>query len=583
MLYYKGWEDKKINMRLSISKSKNSISLYVIKSTYENGVHSSKIVEKLGTYDELKRKLDDQDPIEWAKKYIEKLNREEKEGNRDVIVKYSQSKLIQKGKQHSFNGGYLFLQQIYYELGLDKLCTSICRKYKFTFDLNSILSRLLYSRIIYPSSKLATFELSKRFIEQPDFELQHIYRALTILAKESDFIQSELYNNSLKISKRNTSVLYYDCTNYFFEIEQEEGLKQYGFGKDHKPNPIVQMGLFMDGDGIPLAFCIDKGNANEQLTLTPLEKQILSDFKLSKFVVCTDAGLSSINNRKFNDRGDRAFITTQSVKKLKKHIKDWALDTKGWLLDNSGKTYDISDVDEEKYKDKVFYKERWINEDGLEQRLIITYSIKYRDYQHQIRCNQIDRAIKAVDNSPAKLKYLNQNDYKRFILKTHYTPDGEIAQKEALCIDTKLIAKEEAFDGFYAVCTNLEDDASAIIKINKKRWEIEECFRIMKSEFKARPVHLSRDDRIQAHFMTCFIALIIYRLLEKRLGGKYTCHEILSKLREMNFYHIPGEGYIPTFTRTDFTDDLHEAFGFRTDYQIISTSNMRKIIKITKS
>jgi transposase len=253
------------------------------------------------------------------------------------------------------------------------------------------------------------------------------------------------------------------------------------------------------------------------------------------------------------------------------------------LLDNSGKTYDISDVDEEKYKDKVFYKERWINEDGLEQRLIITYSIKYRDYQHQIRCNQIDRAIKAVDNSPAKLKYLNQNDYKRFILKTHYTPDGEIAQKEALCIDTKLIAKEEAFDGFYAVCTNLEDDASAIIKINKKRWEIEECFRIMKSEFKARPVHLSRDDRIQAHFMTCFIALIIYRLLEKRLGGKYTCHEILSKLREMNFYHIPGEGYIPTFTRTDFTDDLHEAFGFRTDYQIISTSNMRKIIKITKS
>jgi transposase len=583
MLCYKGWEDKKINMRLSISKSKNSISLYVIKSTYENGVHSSKIVEKLGTYDELKRKLDDQDPIEWAKKYIEKLNREEKEGNRDVIVKYSQSKLIQKGKQHSFNGGYLFLQQIYYELGLDKLCTSICRKYKFTFDLNSILSRLLYSRIIYPSSKLATFELSKRFIEQPDFELQHIYRALTILAKESDFIQSELYNNSLKISKRNTSVLYYDCTNYFFEIEQEEGLKQYGFGKDHKPNPIVQMGLFMDGDGIPLAFCIDKGNANEQLTLTPLEKQILSDFKLSKFVVCTDAGLSSINNRKFNDRGDRAFITTQSVKKLKKHIKDWALDTKGWLLDNSGKTYDISDVDEEKYKDKVFYKERWINEDGLEQRLIITYSIKYRDYQHQIRCNQIDRAIKAVDNSPAKLKYLNQNDYKRFILKTHYTPDGEIAQKEALCIDTKLIAKEEAFDGFYAVCTNLEDDASAIIKINKKRWEIEECFRIMKSEFKARPVHLSRDDRIQAHFMTCFIALIIYRLLEKRLGGKYTCHEILSKLREMNFYHIPGEGYIPTFTRTDFTDDLHEAFGFRTDYQIISTSNMRKIIKITKS
>ena len=301
-------------MRLSISKSKNSTSLYVIKSTYKNGVHSSEVVEKLGTVKELEKKLNGQDPIEWAKKYIEELNQKEKEEKREVLVRYSPVKVIPKGEQHSFNGGYLFLQKIYHELGLNKLCKEISRRYKFTFNLDSILSRLLYARIIYPSSKLATSQLSKKFIEQPDFELQHIYRALEVLAKETDLIQSYIYNNSLKVAKRNTGVLYYDCTNYFFEIEQEAGLKQYGVSKEHKPNPIVQMGLFMDGDGIPLAFCINKGNTNEQLTLRPLEEKILSDFNLSNFVVCTDAGLASEVNRKFNNKGKRAFITTQSIK-----------------------------------------------------------------------------------------------------------------------------------------------------------------------------------------------------------------------------------------------------------------------------
>ena len=260
-------------MRLCVSRSKNAASLYITKSIYENGRRSTKVVEKLGTYAELKEKLGGQDPIEWAKKYIEELNQKEKEENREIIVKYSPSKVIAKGEQRSFNGGYLFLQKIYHELKLDKLCKKISSKYKFTFNLDSVLSRLLYARIIYPSSKLATFQLSTKFIEQPDFELQHIYRALEVIAKEADLIQSYLYKNSLRISKRNTGVLYYDCTNYFFEIEQEEGLKQYGVSKEHRPNPIVQMGLFMDGDGVPLAFVINKGNTNEQLTLKPLEKK----------------------------------------------------------------------------------------------------------------------------------------------------------------------------------------------------------------------------------------------------------------------------------------------------------------------
>ena len=453
--------------------------------------------------------------------------------------------------------------------------------------MNSILSRLNYGRVIFPSSKLATYELSKKFIEQPNFDLHQIYRSFEVIAKETDFIQSSLYENSLKVSKRNTGVLYYDCTNYFFEIEYENGKKQYGPSKEHKPNPIIQMGLFMDGDGIPLAFSINNGNMNEQLTLKPLEKKILSDFKLSKFVVCTDAGLASESNRKFNDKGERAFITTQSIKKLKKHLKDWALSPDGWKLPGSDKTYDISKLDEmlekanSEYKikiySKVFFKERWIKENGLEQKLIVTYSIKYRDYQRKIRNSQIERAQKLIDTAPEKINKCRQNDYKRFVQKTNCTDNGEVAKNKIYSLDTALIQKEEVFDGFYGVCTNLDDDVSEIIKINHRKWEIEECFKIMKSEFKARPVYLSNDDRIEAHFITCFISLIIFRLLEKKLREKFTCYEIIDTLRDMNFYEIKGEGYVPTYTRTNITDALHDAFGFRTDYQVVTTNMMKKI------
>lgn len=570
-------------MRLSFSKSKNATSLYVIKDILENNKRTTKIVEKLGTLKELEEKLNGQDPIEWAKKYIDTLNKKEEEEKRDVLVKYSQSKMIEKDVQFLYNGGYLFIQQLYYALGLHKVCNEITNKHKFTFDLNSILSRLVYCRILFPASKLASSQLANKFIEPPNFELQHIYRALGVIAKESSFIQSELYKNSLTVSKRNTGILYYDCTNFFFEIEQSDGLRQYGISKEHRPNPIVQMGLFMDGDGIPLAFSINKGNTNEQITLEPLEKQVLADFSLAKFVVCTDAGLASINNRNFNDIDNRAFVTTQSIKKLKKHLGEWALDSNGWKLTNNSKVYNLSEIDEEIYKDKTFYKERWIKENGLEQKLIITYSVKYKNYQRQIRNNQIERAQKLIDQNPDKLKKCNAQDYRRLIDTTHCTNDGEVAKKNSLSLNTELIAQEEAFDGFYGVCTNLEDDAPEIIKVNHRRWEIEECFRIMKSEFKSRPVYLSRDDRIEAHFITCFISLVIYRLLEKKLNEKYTCHEILTTLKEMNFYNIKGEGYIPTYSRNDLTDDLHEAFGFRTDYQILSQKYLKNIFKEIKS
>mgnify|MGYP003431776608 FL=1 len=569
-------------MRLQISKSKNASSLYVTKSIYVNGVSTSKVVEKLGTYDELKEKLNGEDPIEWAKAYVAELTRKEKEEKREVMVRYSPAKQIDKDEQKTFNGGYLFLQQIYHQLGLSKISKAISDKYKFTYNLDSVLSRLVYSRIIFPASKLATCEQSKLFMEQPEFELQHVYRSLEVLAKESDCIQSELYKNSLKIFDRNKGILYYDCTNYFFETEQEDGLRQYGVSKEHRPNPIVQMGLFMDGDGFPLAFCINKGNTNEQVTLKPLEKKIISDFGLSRFVVCTDAGLASVANRKFNDIQDRAFITTQSIKKLKASLREWALDPTGWKMSGSDVLYDLTELNEDSNLDLTFYKERWIKEKDLEQKLIVTFSTKYQKYQQSIRNRQVERAQKVIDTNPGKLKKCNSNDYKRFISKSHCTENGEVAENESYSIDTGLIAGEAAYDGFYAVCTNLDDDASAIIKVNQRRWEIEESFRIMKSEFKARPVYLQRDDRIEAHFTTCFISLMIYRILEKKLGEKYTCHDIVTGLRDMNFFEITGEGYLPTYTRTDLTDDLHDAFGFRTDYQIVNTKQMKKIFKDTK-
>ena len=576
-------------MRLKVTKSKNAASLYVIKSVYNSKTQSntSKIVEKLGTETELSEKLHGADPYAWAKDYIRQLNEEEKVHIRKILVPFEQSAVISKNEQHSFNGGYLFLQQLYHQLGLNQICKDISAKYKFTFNLDSILSRLIYGRILFPSSKLNTLQLSKTLLEQPDFELQHIYRALEVISKESDFIQSELYKNSLTVSKRNDKILYYDCINYFFEIEQEEGIKQYGPSKENRPNPIVEMGLFMDGDGIPLAFSIHSGNTNEQQTLQPLEKKILEDFSLAKFVVCTDAGLSSIDNRKFNNLGKRAFITTQSIKKLKKHLKEWALATDGWQLAGISGIFNISKIEEseevkDKYRECTFYKERWIKEDGLEQKLIVTYSLKYQEYQRHIRNRQIERAKKLLETRPSNLKKVHQNDYKRFITKTNVTDDGEIAKKEVYDINPDMITNEEAYDGFYAVCTNLEDDAPAITEINHNRWEIEECFRLLKTDFKARPVYLSRDDRIKAHFTTCFLSLILYRYLEKRIKEKFTSSEIISQLRDMNFYSVPGEGYIPTYTRTDFTDALHDAYGFRTDYQIVTMKQMKKFFKDTK-
>ena len=550
-------------MKLTVSKSKNSATFYVQKSIRKsNGSVTTVTIEKLGNLDMVKTRANGKDPYIWAQEYVDELNRKEYEEQKEILIKCSPSKLLKPDEKHLFNCGYLFLQSIYYSLNLDKICSKISKKYSFEYDLNDILSRLIFTRILYPSSKLASNRSSKMFIEQPTFNLHDIYRSLSVLAKESDFIQSELYKNSQIILPRRNDILYYDCTNYYFEIEQEDELRKYGKSKQHQPLPIVGMGMFMDHDGIPLAFDIFPGNKNEQPTLKPLEQKVIDDYGIDSIIICTDAGLSSNANRKFNDKtlfGERirSFITTQSIKQLPKYLKEFALDPEGWSLQGETGLFNLNNLNEQTDYNKVFYKERWIKEDlsnkkvkegdkALEQHLIVSFSLKYKKYHRKIRQSQIDRANKLIE----------KGEYKR-------------NQK------TKMI---------HAVCTNLETTgAEEIVRINKKRWEIEECFRIMKTEFSARPIYLQREDRIKAHFITCFASLVVFRILEKKLGEQYTCDEIINVLRSMMMYR-PGEklGYLPAYTRTAITDALHEAFGFRTDYEILTDLSMKKVFRDSK-
>ncbi len=575
-------------MRLNKVKSKNAISYYIIRSVRRNGKNSSEIVKKLGTEKSIRETYGVDDVDAWANEQLEKMNAEEAANDHMVLVPFNTASLIDPDARLSYNIGYLFLQQIYYKLGLPSICRSIKKDSSFEYDLDSILSRLIYGRLLFPSSKLSCYEQSKSLLEPPKFELHQVYRALSVLADNSDMIQAELYKRSKNVIKRSTGVLFYDCTNYFFEIEQESGLKQYGASKEHRPNPIVQMGLFMDKSGIPLAFVINPGNQNEQLSLTPLETRIMRDFELSKFVVCTDAGLSSDANRRFNNIGERSFITTQSVKKLKAEYKKWALDPTGWELEGSKKKYDISALDDTpENRKKIFYKQMFIEgydeerDISFNQTLIVTYSLKYKMYQQTIRDGQIERAKKYLE-CPASADRRSQTDAKRFIKKTPFTNDGEIASKAMYEINKETILEESRYDGFYAVCTNLDDDPADIARINRDRWEIEESFRIMKSEFEARPVYLQRDDRIKAHFLTCFITLMVYRILEKQLGQKYTCEELIGTLRDMNMRQVKDQGYIPCYTRTEITDALHENAGFRTDYELVTPKPMSGIIRRTK-
>ena len=574
-------------MYVNITGSANNKDVYIYQSyRKENGKTSSRIYRKLGKLNDLLAQFDGDETkmMAWAKAEAKKDTLNYNKARDRVSVEFSPVSRIPLDEERCFNVGYLFLQRICSDLRIDNICRNIRTRHKFTYDFHAILTDLIYARILSPSSKMSSYSFCKNLLEPPKYSLQNVYRALSVMADESDYIQEELYRNSNYVHNRNTAILYYDCTNYYFEIEQEDGNKKYGKSKEHRPNPIVTMGLFMDADGLPLAFDIYPGNQNEQLTLKPLETRVIQDFNCSEFIFCSDAGLGSAKNRFLNSFGNRAYVISQPLKKLKKEDRQFALSPTGFRLPGSRKTIDLSQLDErdEKVFNAVYYKEVPLSTGNLDETLIVTYSPKYKNYQRKLRARQIDRAEKMMKEGKNR-RGRNQNDPARFIQKISLTDDGEIAEKTICELDEDRIREEEMYDGFYAVVTNLEDDPGEIVKINKQRWQIEENFRLMKSEFEARPVYVQREDRIKAHFLTCYISLLVYRLLEKKLNEEYTCSQILETLRNMQVTLLSKEsGYIPSYKRTQLTDKLHEIFAFRTDLEFISKSSMRHIIRSTK-
>lgn len=589
------WYNKIISQKelvpiyISLTGNSDNKDVYIKRSYRKsNGKTATKIHRKLGKLNDLLQQFSgDYDAMmAWARSEAEKDTMEYNAKTGNVSVSLSKSAYIPRNEERCFPVGYLFLQKLCTELKIDSICRKISKRHKYTYDFSAILTDQIFSRILSPSSKLGSYSYCQTLLEPPKYELQNLYRALSVMAEESDFIQEELYFNSNFVHPRNKKVLYYDCTNYYFEIEQDDDFRKYGKSKESRPNPIVTMGLFMDADGIPLAFDVFPGNQNEQTTLKPLETKIIRDFACSEFIFCSDAGLGSKANRRFNSFGNRSYVISQSLKKMRREDRQIALNPKQFRRLGSNKFIDISTLDESDpdIYETIFYKEVPVVNGDMNEIVIVTYSPKYKAYQKRIRGQQIARAVKMIEQPGRKRRSKNQNDPARFIKSTAITEDGEVAGRNIYDLDSDRISEEEMYDGFYAVITNLEGDVGEILKINRQRWEIEENFRIMKTDFEARPVYVRRDERIKAHFLICYISLLVYRLLEKKLGNAYTCNEILGTLRSMQVTLLSKEsGYIPSYKRTDMTDDLHKVFGFHTDYEFISKSTMRSIIKSTKT
>lgn len=588
-------------MRLKKVTAKNGHETFSIITDYIrlDGKRTSTTYELLGDYNKLIERFGSDNTLDKVKEYINDLNiklRENKE--LPVNLTLNPNKQIDKNINRSFFSGHLFLRKIYYDLGIDKICDNIKEKYKFTFDINQVVESLVFSRIIWPSSKLSTYEQSRKFIGNYDYDIQHSYRTLSYLSKELDNIQKLLFDYSNKIIDRNYKVIYYDCTNYFFYTEEND-FQRYGISKQHQPLPLVQMGLFMDADGYPFAMNINPGNTAESKTMIPSEEKILSDYKMEgkNIIVCTDAAMCNDDIKKFNVKDGRGFIITQSIKKLSNELKEFALNKSGWrILGNLNNIYDLNNVDakfKKEHYNEIFYKEVECETKSVKQALIITFSFKYQDYQHKLKSHQFDRAKILVEEinkhnqdnkNIKKIKIsINPNDPKRFIKQISTTATGESAEHIKYEIDQEIFDEEEKYNGLYGITTNLKDDTSTIIKVINGRWEIEESFRIMKDDFDSGTVHLSREDRIKGHFITCFLSLFIYRYLEHKLDDKYTVHEIVTKLQEMKLLEFKGKGYVPEYERNDLTDDLHAFLGINTDNEIITYKKIKNILNNFKS
>lgn len=596
---------------------------YYIQQGFRNGKKTTtKNIKRLGKHSELLLITDD--PLEYAKNEVKKMNEEYRSGRSEFIVTMDFNERIPStdspcSNSTSLNIGYLYLKDIYAKLNLSDFFKSVSSDRKITYDCNKICQFLTYARILDPASKYGTYDKLDTYYEKPQFEYQHMIRFLDILDRNSDKYLKHLFDNSENIVKRDTSVMYYDCTNYFFETEKPDeeivdevtgeiilGLRQFGISKENKTSPIVEMGLIMDSRGIPISMCIHPGNTNEQLTAVPLEKEVIRMTGNKKFIYCADAGLGSYNIRKFNDMGGRAYIVTQSVKKLGQEIKNIVFNDSNYhLLSNDDaitlkemRTFDKKDannlslyndfaykvipantaMDTGLYEEKVYKNGRTkkVKTKGtLHQYIIVTFSRKMMEYQRTIRERQLERAKKLLRlKDPEKIKK-GPNDIRRFLKNTSSDTANYV-------LDMDKIHEEEKYDGFYAVATNLDDSAKDILAVAQNRYKIEDCFRIMKTNFDARPVFLRKPERIRAHFLICYTALLIYRLMECKLDDNLThvtTSNLIKTLRNMNVVNMDDMYYKSIYSGSQALDALERCFELQLNRKYYRPSDLNKIVK----
>lgn len=596
---------------------------YYIQQGFRNGKKTTtKNIKRLGKHSELLLITDN--PLEYAKNEVKKMNEEYRSGRSEFIVTMDFNERIPStdspcSNSTSLNIGYLYLKDIYAKLNLSDFFKSVSSDRKITYDCNKICQFLTYARILDPASKYGTYDKLDTYYEKPQVEYQHMIRFLDILDRNSDKYLKHLFDNSENIVKRDTSVMYYDCTNYFFETEKPDeeiidevtgeiilGLRQFGISKENKTSPIVEMGLIMDSRGIPISMCIHPGNTNEQLTAVPLEKKVIKMTGNKKFIYCADAGLGSYNIRKFNDMGGRAYIVTQSVKKLGQEIKDIVFNDSNYrLLSNDDaitlkemRTFDKKDannlslyndfaykaipantaMDTGLYEEKVYKNGRTkkVKAKGtLHQYIIVTFSRKMMEYQRTIRERQLERAKKLLRlKDPEKIKK-GPNDIRRFLKNTSSDTANYV-------LDMDKIHEEEKYDGFYAVATNLDDSAKDILAVAQNRYKIEDCFRIMKTNFDARPVFLRKPERIRAHFLICYTALLIYRLMECKLDDNLThvtTSNLIKTLRNMNVVNMDDMYYKSIYSGSQALDALERCFELQLNRKYYRPSDLNKIVK----
>lgn len=617
-------------MKLNYDR-KSKDPTYFVQMGIRNGRKTTtKNVARIGKHSELLKITDD--PLAYAKEQVKKYNEEYKNKNcvsLEIKVDFAEKiKATGDTASHStlLNIGYFFLQQFYHDLKIDSFFESVTADRKNEFDPNLINRFLTYSRILYPDSKLGTHQNLCRFYEQPVFDYVHILRTMDILQEHYDEYIAHLFETSCQLVKRDTSVCFYDCSNYYFEVETDDedyvdavtgetikGLRKYGPCKEHRPNPIVEMGLFMDRDGIPLSMCITSGSDNEQTTAIPLEKKLTKMFKGKKFIYCADAGLGSLNIRNFNSMGGRAFIVTQSIKKLSAALQQSVFNDTDYHLLSSDEPAVIKDMKEfdrhdpenrELYNDRIYkiipadkafdlgLHEEKEGQNGpvrkmkskavVPQKIIVSFSRKMMEYQRYIRNRQIDRAKKLLKNLDPETYKKGPHDVTRFIKRTSSTKSGEKITDQ-YTIDQSVIEEEEKYDGFYAVATNLDDSAKDILEVSANRYKIEDCFRMMKTNFSARPVFHQKRERIIAHFMICYTALLIYRLMEKKLdlhGTHYTADTLIETMKSMDVANIEDMCYISTYTSSDACTALNAITGLGLDKKYYQPKELNKKIKI---